>query len=68
MKRSPSNGIEAGFWWIKKLIKEYLNLKKHLTEFLGLKDQAQQYGIGGFSIKIFRLAKSCTGKIGRAHV
>lgn len=25
-------------------------LKKHLTEFLGLKEQAHQYGIGGFKV------------------
>ncbi|XP_066023596.1 uncharacterized protein [Pocillopora verrucosa] len=37
-------------------------LKKHLTEFLGLKEQAHQYGIGGFSFKLFRLAKSPAGK------
>ena len=38
-------------------------LKKHLTEFLGLKEQAHQYGIGGgFSLKLFRLAKSPGGK------
>nr|XP_058969494.1 uncharacterized protein LOC131795904 [Pocillopora verrucosa] len=37
-------------------------LKKHLTEFLGLKEQAHQYGIGGFSLKLFRLAKSPAGK------
>ena len=36
--------------------------KKHLTEFLGLKEQALQFGIGGFSLKLFRLAKSSTGK------
>ena len=38
--------------------------KKHLTDFLGLKEQALQFGIGGFSLKlsIFRLAKSSTGK------
>ena len=37
-------------------------LKKHLAEFLGLKEQAHQYGIGGFSLKLFRLAKSPAGK------
>ena len=31
-------------------------------EFLGLKEQAHQYGIGGFSLKLFRLAKSPAGK------
>lgn len=36
--------------------------KKHLTEFLGLKEQALQFGIGGFSLKLFRLEKSSTGK------
>ena len=36
--------------------------KKRLTEFLGLKEQAHKYGIGGFSLKLFRLAKSPAGK------
>ena len=30
--------------------------------FLGLKEQAHQYEIGGFSLKLFRLAESPTGK------
>ena len=34
---------------------------KHLTEFLGLKERALQYGIGGSSLKIFRLAKPSAG-------
>ena len=30
---------------------------------MGLKEQAlEQFGIGGFSLKLFRLAKSSTGK------
>ena len=29
--------------------------KKHVTEFLELKEQALQFGIGGFSLKLFRL-------------
>ena len=36
--------------------------KKHLKEFLRQKEQAHQYGIGGFSVKLFRLAKSPAGK------
>ena len=36
--------------------------KKQLTEFLVLKEQAHQFGIGGFSLKLFRLAKSSMGK------
>ena len=40
----------------------YSNLKKHLTEFWGLKEQALQFEIGGFSLKLFRLTKSSTGK------
>ena len=36
--------------------------KKHLTEFLGLNEQALQFGVGAFSLKLFRLAKSSTGK------
>ena len=42
--------------------KRVFEFKKHLTEFLGLKEQALQFGIGGFSLKLFRLAKSSTGK------
>ena len=29
---------------------------------MGLKEQALQFGIGGFSLKLFRLAKSSTGR------
>ena len=36
--------------------------KKHLTEFLGLNEQALQFGVGAFSLKLFRLAKSSKGK------
>ena len=36
--------------------------KKHLTELLGLKEQALQFGMSGFSLKLFRRAKSSTGK------
>ena len=43
-------------------------LKKHLMEFLGLKEQAYQYGIGGFSLKLFRLAKSPSGKWGTGQL
>jgi len=45
----------------KETHKGVSQLKKHLTEFLGLKEQAHQYGIGGFSLKLFRLAKSSAG-------
>ena len=34
--------------------REYLNLK-NMTEFLGLKEQSLQFGIGGFSLKLFCL-------------
>ena len=43
-------------------IKESLSYKKHVTDFLGQKEQALQYGIGGFSLKQFCLAKSSAGK------
>ena len=45
-----------------KINTRVLKFKKHLKEFLGLKEQAHQFGIGGFSLKLFRLAKSSTGK------
>ena len=35
--------------------------KKHLVEFLGLKEQAHQYGIGELLSELFRLAKSLAG-------
>ncbi|EDO40171.1 predicted protein [Nematostella vectensis] len=35
---------------------------KHLTDFLGFKEQALKYGIGGFALKLFRLVKSTLGK------
>ena len=46
----------------KEAHKGVSELKKHLTEFLGLKVQAHQCGIGRFSLKLFRLAKSPAGK------
>ena len=47
----------------KETHKGVSELKKHLTaEFLGLKEQEHQYGIGGFSLKLFCLAKSPAGK------
>ena len=36
--------------------------KKHLTEFLRFKEQALLFGIGDFSLKLIRVAKSSTGK------
>ena len=39
-----------------------VELKRHLTEFLGLKELTLKYGIGGFAVKLFRLAKSSSGK------
>ena len=42
--------------------KRVFEFKKHLTEFLGLKEQALQFGIGGFSLKLFRPVKSSSGK------
>ena len=61
-KKSQSNATVAGFRSTKINTQEYSNLKKHLTEFWGLKEQALQFGIGGFSLRLFRLAKSSTGK------
>ena len=61
-KKSQSNATVAGFRSTKINTQEYWNSKKHLTAFLGLKEQALQFGIGGFSLKLFRLAKSSTGK------
>ena len=47
----------------KETHKGVSELKKHLTaEFLGLLEQAHQYGIGRFSLKFFRLAKLTAGK------
>ena len=37
--------------------------KKHLTEFLGLNEQALQFGVGAFSLKLFRLAKIVRGQM-----
>ena len=42
--------------------KRVFEFKKHLTEFLGLKEQALWFGIGGFSLKLFRPVKSSSGK------
>ena len=30
---------------------------KHLTEFMGIKQQAEKFGLGGFDLKLFRLEK-----------
>ncbi len=46
----------------KETHKHVSELKKHLTEFLGLKEQAHQFGIGGFSVKLFRLVRTPAGK------
>ena len=55
--------IEAGFRWTRKLIKEYLSQKTSYEVFRTKGAlQAHQYGIGGFSLKLFRLAKSPVGK------
>ena len=61
-KKSQSNSTVAGFRSTKINRQRYSNLKKHLTEFWGLKEQALQFEIGGFSLKLFRLKKSSTGK------
>ena len=53
-KRLQSNVTIAGFWSTKTNIQEYSNLK-NMTEFLGLKEQSLQFGIGGFSLKLFCL-------------
>ena len=52
-KNSQANATVAGFRSTKINTKEYSNL--YLTEFLELKEQALQFGIGGFSLKLFRL-------------
>ena len=46
----------------KETHKGVSEVKKHLTEFLGRKEQARKYGIGRFSLKLFRLAKTPAGK------
>ena len=33
-------------------------LKKHLCDFLGIKEQAAKYGFGTYELKLYRLAKS----------
>lgn len=35
-------------------------LKKHLIDFLGIKEQVQKFGLGGFALKLYRLAKGKT--------
>ena len=46
----------------KDIYSRVFEFKKHLTELLGLKEQALQFGMSGFSLKLFRRAKSSTGK------
>ena len=43
--------------WTKKSHKGVSQLKKNLTAFLGLKEEAHQYGIWGISLKLFYLGK-----------
>ena len=33
------------------------NFKKHLADFLGLKEQASNFGLGSFGLKLYRLVK-----------
>ena len=33
------------------------NFKKHLADFLGLKEQANKLGLGSFDLKLYRLVK-----------
>ena len=59
-----SNATVATFQWTYQNIKESVK-RRNLAEFLGLlglKEQALHYGIGGFSLKLFRLTKSFAGK------
>lgn len=35
-------------------------LKKHLIDFLGLKEHARKFGLGAFALKLYRLAKGKT--------
>ncbi|CAB4016083.1 Hypothetical predicted protein [Paramuricea clavata] len=37
------------------------SLKKHLIDFLGLKEQAKKFGLGPFALKLYRLAKASGG-------
>jgi len=37
-------------------------LKKHLVAFLGLKEFARKFGLGGFEITVFRMAPKAGGK------
>ena len=34
------------------------NFKKHLADFLGLKEQASKFGLGSFDLKLYRLVKA----------
>ena len=52
-KKSQSNTTVAGFRSTKINTQEYSNLKNISQNFLGLKVQALQFGIGGFSLKLF---------------
>jgi len=35
---------------------------KHLIEFMGIKQQVEKFGLGGFDLKLFRLEKIDAGK------
>ena len=61
MKGRHSNGTEVVYRSTLKSIIQCEIACKHLIEFMGIKQQAEKFGLGGFDLKLFRLEKM-TGK------
>ena len=55
MKDRHSNGTEVVYRSILKSIIQWTC--KHLIEFMGIKQQAEKFGLGSFDLKLFRLEK-----------
>ena len=56
MKDRHSNGTEVVYRSILKSIIQW-RACKHLIEFMGIKQQAEKFGLGSFDLKLFRLEK-----------
>ena len=44
--------------WFRDELKSLSMFKRHLENFLGLKDNARELGVNSFELKLFRLTKS----------
>ena len=58
-RKNRSRDIKWEFQSLKTVQKKIHidNFKKHLADFLGLKEQASKLGLGSFDLKLYRLVK-----------